>query len=328
MNRTNLNRRHLLALALAASTAELRAQTNARTVSFIVPQPAGNPSDGMARKIQPFLQKELDQTVVVENLPGAGGSIGLSRTLAAARNSPALMIASQTEPVLTPLAMSAARYKPDDFRCVGLLGRCPYVLIGRPELPAKSHVELLALGRSAGARPLSYGHIGAGSMIHLLGAEWSRHTNVPVVHIPYKGVPPVVQDIMGGQVDLAFVPFAGSIPSLLETGKVRVYGSTGAEPSARMPSMPVLSRLDKSLSGFVYGTWGAVFVATTAPAEFVDRVHKALAKALVDADVQAYLEGTGFERARPQSLFELERFYREEITIYQKMARDVNIERQ
>ena len=88
MNRTNLNRRHLLALALAASTAELRAQTNARTVSFIVPQPAGNPSDGMARKIQPFLQKELDQTVVVENLPGAGGSIGLSRTLAAARNSP------------------------------------------------------------------------------------------------------------------------------------------------------------------------------------------------------------------------------------------------
>lgn len=328
MNIPKANRRQLLALALAASTPALRAQTGGRAVSFIVPQPAGNPSDGMARKVQPFLQKELGQPVVVENLPGAGGSIGLAKTLAAPAGAPSLMIASQTEPVLTPLAMTAARYKPEDFRCVGLLGRCPYVLIGRPDLAARSHAELLALGRTAGARPLSYGHIGSGSMIHLLGAEWSRHTRVPVVHIPYKGVPPAVQDVMGGQIDLSFVPFAGSIPSLLESGKVRVYGSTGGDPSLRMPSMPLLSKLDRSLAGFVYGTWGAVFVASTAPAAFVEKVHAALAAALQDADVQAYLDGTGLERGKFLTLSQLEQFYREEIALYQRMAHQVGVERQ
>ena len=328
MYRSNLNRRHMLALALATGAPALRAQTGGRVVSFIVPQPAGNPSDGMARKIQPFLQKELGQTVVVENLPGAGGSIGLARILSAAGGSSALMIASQTEPILTPLAMSGARYKPEDFRCLGLLGRCPYVLIGRPDFPAKSHAELLAMGRRAGARAFSYGHIGAGSMIHLLGAEWSRHTRVPIVHVPYKGVPPVVQDLMGGQIDLTFVPFAGSIPSLLESGKVRVYGSTGAEPSSRITAMPLLSRLDRSLSSFVYGTWGAVFAASTAPAEFVERVHKVLAEALQDADIQSFLAGTGLERSEPQSLSQLEKFYHEETALYQRMARDVGVERQ
>jgi tripartite-type tricarboxylate transporter receptor subunit TctC len=320
-----LDRRHLLALALASGAGTLHAQLGGRPVSFIVPQPAGNPSDGMARKVQPLLQKELGATVVVENLPGAGGSIGLAKALAPAQGTQALMIASQTEPILTPLAWASVRYRPEDFRCVGLLGRCPYVLIGRPDLPARTHAELLALGRGAGAKPLSYGHIGAGSMIHLLGAEWSRLARVPLTHVPYKGVPPAVQDLMGGQIDLTFAPLAGTIPSLLESGKVRVYGSTAAAPTARVPA---LARLDPTLAGFVHGTWGAVFVPASAPADFTARVHKALAEALQDAEVLAYLDGTGMERPAPQTLAQLEAFYRTETALYQRMAREIGIERQ
>lgn len=327
MNTPRLNRRQILALSLLGTAMSSQAQGNGRAVSFIVPQPAGNPSDGMARKIQPLLQRALGGTVIVENLPGAGGSIGLSKTLAPPSGISALMIASQTEPILTPLAMSAVKYKPEDFRCVGVLGRCPYVLVGRPDLPARTHAELLALGRRPGGTPLTYGHIGMGSMIHLLGAEWSRKTQAPLTQVPYKGVPPVVQDVMGGQIDLAFVPFAGTIPSLLESGKVRVYGSTASAPSLRMPGLPLLSRLDRSLAGFVYGTWGAVFIASNAPVEFAEQVHKAVVDALKDPEVQAYLDGTGLDRSLPMTLAQLDAFYRAETVLYQKMARDVGIER-
>jgi tripartite-type tricarboxylate transporter receptor subunit TctC len=322
-----LNRRQILALTLAGSAPALQAQTSGRPVNFIVPQPAGNPTDGMARKIQPILQKVLGQPVLVENLPGAGGSIGLAKTLAAPPGT-ALMIAGQTEPILTPLALSAARHKPEDFRCVGMLSLCPYVLIGRPDLPARSYEELLALSLRTGAAPLSYAHIGPGSMIHLLGMKWSQLSKAPLNHVPYKGVPPVLQDLMGSQVDLSFLPLAGSLPSVLESGKVRIYGSTAASPSARMASLPLLSKLNPSLNNFVYSAWGAVFVPNTAPSEFTKQVHRAVIDSLEDPEFQAYLAGTGQDRGQPRALAQLDEWYRGEVALYQKMARDIGIERQ
>ncbi len=148
-----LNRREMLALTLAIGTTNARSQSLNRPLSFIVPQPAGNPSDGMARKIQPILQRQLSQTVIVENIPGAGGSIGLAKTLAPPPGALALMIASQTEPILTPLALSSARYKPEDFRCIGLTGRAPYALVGRPNLAARTHSELVEISRQSVGQP-------------------------------------------------------------------------------------------------------------------------------------------------------------------------------
>ena len=319
------NRRHILALSLAGGTPLLQAQTRNKYISFIVPQPAGNPTDGFARKLQPFLQKAFGQSVVVENFPGAGGSIGLAKALGSQPGEPGVLITSQTEPILTPLTLSAARYKPEDFRCVGLVGRAPFVLIGRPDLPAQSYAELLAWGRKPGAQ-LSLGNVGPGSMIHLLGSQWSRKTGVPINHVSYKGLPPIITDLLGSQIDLTFAPFGGSIPQLLESGKVRIYGST--TPSPRMPSLPLLSKLDKSLGDFVYGAWAAVFVASNAPGKFVEQVHKALVYGLSDSEVRAYVASTGVEPSPPLSLQQLDRFYRDETALHQKIAREVGVERQ
>ena len=324
-SRPLLDRRSLLACVLATLAGAARAQTSGRNITFFVPQPAGNPTDGIARKMVPLLQNALGQTVVVENLPGAGGSIGVSKALAATGDGQTLLIASQTEPILTPLALAGVRYRPEDLRCVALAGRAPYVLVGRPDLPANTLAELVALAKRSSAQPLSHGHIGHGSMIHLLGEQLGRKLGLPLTQVPYKGVPPVVQDLMGGQIDLSFLPLGGSTPTLVETGKVKVYGTTAAAASSRLPKVAPLSQLDAALRDFVYGTWGAVFVPRSTSEGAVQRLHKALADAAKDADVQAYLNGSGMAPPGPLSLAQLDQFYRAETVLYQGLARELGI---
>ena len=122
------------------------------------------------------------------------------------------------------------------------MGRTPYLLAGRPDLPANTLAELVDLARRNKNKPLTHGHIGQGSMIHLLGEQWARKSGIELGQIPYKGVPPVVQDLMGGQIDLTFLPMGGSTPTLVESGKVRVFGVTSAEASRRLPKVMPLSR--------------------------------------------------------------------------------------
>jgi tripartite-type tricarboxylate transporter receptor subunit TctC len=323
MNALSIGRRALLLFA-AAATAPLSSRAQARPLAFVVPQPAGNPTDAVARKLQSLLQKALGQPVVVENHPGAGGSLGVNKALAAGADGQALLITSQTESILTPLTMASARYKPEDLRCVALVGGGPYLLAGRADLPAANYAELLALARRAD-KPLSFAHIGQGSMIHLIGERWSRKVGAPLTHVPYKGVPPVVQDLLGGQIDLTFIPVGGSTINLAESGKVRVYGSSGAAVLPKLPRVPLLSELDPALSDFVHTTWAAIFVPRSTAEPTVQRLHRALATALADPDVQTFLDAGGGERAGPMTPAELDRFYEGETHLYRALARELGV---
>lgn len=317
-----ITRRKALALVGAASFVggvSTHAQAQAgRALSIIVPQPAGNPTDGVARKVQPLLQKLLQQTVVVENLPGAGGSIGAQRVLNQAADGRTLLIASQTEPILTPLSLTSVRYKAEDWRAVGLVGRAAYVLAGRPSLEAKNYADLLALMRKSD-KPLAYGHIGDGSMIHLLGEEWARLAGVKLIQVPYKGVPPVIQDVMAGQIDLTFLPMGGSTPALIAQGKVKAFGISTAERNSRLPDVPALSQLMKK-DDFVYGTWAAFLAPHTLADAEAERFRSAIYSALADPDVQTYLREGGLESGEGMSLAELDGFYKAESQKYQGLA--------
>jgi tripartite-type tricarboxylate transporter receptor subunit TctC len=327
MNDALMDRRAMLAFAAGCTLSlGVRAQPSQRPLTFVVPQPAGNPTDALARKLQPALQKELGQSIVIDNTPGAGGSLGVRKALAASGDGgQVLLIASQTEPILTPIALAGARYKPEDLRCVALAGSGPYLLVGRADLPATNHAELVDLARRSRERPLNFAHIGQGSMIHLIGERWSRKVGAPLNHVPYKGVPPVVQDLLGKQVDLSFVPLGGSTAELVESGKVRVFGSSGATAATRLPKVPLLSTLDPALADFVHTSWAAVFVPRATSDAATLRLQRGLAAALADAEVQAYMESTGGDRAAPMTPAELDRFYDGEIRLYQALARDVGV---
>lgn len=298
---------------------------NGSPISFIVPQPAGNPTDVLARRLQVAAQRELGQALIMENLPGAGGSLGVNKMLAAPAGTSVLLIASQTESILTPLSVKAARYSSDKLRPVLLITRGPYVLLGRADLPANSLSELITLARQRASRPLAYGHIGNGSMIHLLGERLGRKAGFVLTQVPYKGVPPVLQDLIGGQIDITFVP-QSAVRDLASTGKVKVFGTTGASPSDRLPQALALSKLDASLSDFVHGTWGAVFVSRALPDEEVRRLHRALTVACHEPQFQQQTAASGSDPAPPMSLQELERFFDDETRLYQAMAREIGIQ--
>ncbi len=319
----------LMAAAGFLATAGLlpaHAQTAARTLTIVVPQPAGNPTDGVARKLQPLLQKELATTVVVENLPGAGGSLGTQRVLGAPADGNTVLIASQTEPILTPFTLKHVKYKPEDFKPIALAARLPYILVGRAGLPAQNLAELAALAKKQGATPLSLGHVGPGSMIHLLGEQWARKNGATLNHVAYRGVPPITQDLMGGQVDLTFLPLGGTTLQAIESGKIRAYGTTGASITPQLPRVPPISESGKSMADYVYGTWIALLVPAKTPDATIERLNSAFAAAMKDKEFQAYVATTGMELATNNSIPELNKFYASESAVNQALARAIGVE--
>lgn len=315
-----------LAACVAAATITVptvHAQTG-RPLTLVVPQPSGNPSDVFIRKLLPIMQRELGVTVVVENVPGAGGSIGMQRVLNAPADGAIAVVTSQTEPILTPFALSVAKYKPEQFRMVGTFGKAPYVLVARPGLTG-TLAELLAQAKRPGAVPLNYGHIGSGSMIQLLGAQWSRQTGVPILHVAYKGVPPVLQDVMSSNIDLAFLPMGGMTSSLIDSGKIKVLGVSATQPVSSIPQVPTMQSQAPALKDFVYFAWGAVLVNRNTPEAAVERLNKAFNVAIQAPEVRAFLKSNGTDPAPPMSLAELERFYAAETKLYQDLARVIGV---
>jgi tripartite-type tricarboxylate transporter receptor subunit TctC len=223
------------------------------------------------------------------------------------------------------LSVKAAHYTSDKLRPVLLITRGPYILLARPDLPVRHLSDLVKLARQNATRPLTYGHIGNGSMIHLLGERLARKAGFSLTQVPYKGVPPVLQDLIGGQIDLTFVP-QSAVRDLAATGKVKVLGTTAATASERLPDALPISKMDASLSDFVHGTWGAIFVPRSLPDEVVRRLHKALTVACHEPQFQAQTAASGSDPAPPMSLQELEQFFDEETRLYHSMAREIGIQ--
>lgn len=295
-------------------------------VTLVVPWPAGNPTDAMARQLTPLMAQDFGQTLIVENVAGAGGALGAQKVLNAPPDGHSLLLSTTTDLIMTPLALSAARYKSEDFRLVGYVGRTPYALTGRPDLPAADLRELLAAMRKPGAREFSYGSIGPGSLIHLAGARFARVAGASMLHVPYKGLPPMIQELMGGQIDLAFLPLAGNVPSLIEQGKLRFYGITAGSPNPLLPKLATLASQDKAFQGFDFDVWAALALPRKVPEATQARVHRAFYAALQNPALRQWLESTGSEIAPPMTLAELDAFYAEQIKIYTAMTKSIGLQ--
>lgn len=316
-----LNRRQTLSLLslglpplLAAPGAQAQASFPSRPITLMVPWPAGAPSDAIARKLQPGLQQVLGQTVLVENLGGAGGTLGVARMMAQPADGHTLLVGTPTELVLSPLTIPNVRYKAEDFSLLAHFGRVPYVLCGRPNLEANSVAELLAL--KAKGTPLSMGNIGRGSLIHLMSLELEKLSGMTATHVTYRGVPPIIQDVMGSQVDLAFLPLAGNIAALLEQGKMKAIGISTSRPSAMFPKFPTLAAGHSSLAGFDFDVWGGVLARRETPTEVMQRLHQALSQVLTEPDFLAWARSTGSNPAPVLPLTEAQAFYPREVARY------------
>lgn len=310
-----------LALASAYALAQAPAQTN-----MIVPYPAGGGSDFIARTLAPSLSKSLGQNIIVENVGGAGGAIGSQRILQHPNDGHTLLLGSPNEVMLAPAVNKAITYKAEDFRLIGPATETSLVLVGRPSLKAADIKELLQQAQGPNATPITYGSVGIGSLYHVVGEVLTTDAKANLTHVPYRGMAPLVTDLMGGVIDIAFLPLAGNVLGLIKDGKIKTFGIAQARRNHLVPDIPTLGEIDPQLKNFIYPTWAGILVRGNTPDAEVVRLQAALAKALTDPKVKQSIEATGSEVAKPMNLEQANAFYKEQTELFRKIVNDHKIQ--
>lgn len=323
----SLSRRAVLsATALVASG--VRAQSfPSKPLTLIVPYPAGGPADVNARLMLPVLRKTLGQTIIVENVAGASGGIGIQKLLNAPADGHHFMMGTPSDVILAPLALAAVKHKPEQLRLLGLASRGPLMMVAGPHVKAKTLQELVAEARKPGARELTFGSIGPGSLYHLVGEDFAARLKLRMTHVPYKGMAPAVQDLMGGMVDVAFLPSAGNLVDLVLSGKLRAFAVCDEQRLARLPELPTMTQAI-ALKDFTYEIWGGMFVPRTVPLDVAQRLNDAVKEAQKDAEFRTQIEASGSVAGSPVTLAEADRFLTEQTERYRRLAQAVKLEPQ
>ena len=317
-----------LAMTVGCGLPALHAQGfPSKPVTMVVPYPAGGPSDYVARQVQPELSKALNQTVIVDNVGGVGGAIAIQKVLSAPADGHLLTLGTPMELVLAPLAMSAVKFKPEDMKVVARIGTTSMVLLTRKDLPVNNFEELVALVKKPGTKELSYGSVGPGSLYHLIGEKFSQVTGAKMLHVAYKGAAPLITDLMGGQIDMVFIPLAGGTPGMIAEGKVKAMGITGRTPHPKFPQLPALAAI-KGFEGFEFDIWAGLQVPAKTPADVTQKLNKAIYEALQNSTLRSNLESTGTVVGGATSPDELARMYSSEIARYQAIAKSINLQPQ
>jgi tripartite-type tricarboxylate transporter receptor subunit TctC len=264
-----------------------------RPIVMVVPQAAGGTNDIVGRLVSQKLGEVLGGPVVVENRPGAGGNIGTQAVARGSKDGYLMLMTISSSQAINPALYKNPGFDPvKDFRPVSLIGAVPNVLLVNPSFPAKTVPELLALAKAKPGQ-YQYASAGNGTLNHLLGEMLNSMAGVSLQHVPYKGVAPALNDVLGGQLPMLFA----SLPSALahiKAGKLRALAVSGATRSPVLPDVPTLA---ETVPGYNGTLWIGLFAPAGVPAEVFTRLHDGMNKALASGDLRAKLEQQGVELA-------------------------------
>ena len=293
-----------------------------RPVMMMVPYPAGGASDSIARVVASPVSKQLGQPVLVENLGGVSGALGAQKVLGAKADGYYLFQGSPNELILSPIANPAVKLKSEDFRLVQMIGMAPLVIVARADLPANNADELVALAHSRSAtQPLTFGSVGVGSLYHVLGEHMARTIGANMMHVPYKGGAPLMQDIGGGQVDLAILPLSQQQVALAEQGRIKLLATLEPQRS-QLPALKSVPSVNEGqlLKGFNFTTWTGYFVKRDTPQDVVSRLNAALNAAMQDPAVKDSLAHQNIEVSAPMSAEQADAMYRAETERFREIS--------
>jgi tripartite-type tricarboxylate transporter receptor subunit TctC len=315
------------AAALASTSSALAQSYPTKPVNLKVAYPASGPADSAARRLQPALQAALGQPVIVENQPGAGGSIATMNVLNAPADGHTLLVITGNDAILAPLTLASARYKASALKLVAVVLPAPFVLVSNTTFSFKSVDEYIEFARKPGQKEPSFGTWGYGSIPHLVGEDFKAITGARMLDVPYKGVAPVVQDLLGNQVDMAFLPLGGNVLGLIESGKVKPIGIASAKRSPYMPNVPSLNE-SKYLKNFEYTAWAAVFVPVSVSDAIVTRLNREITEIVRAPDYQKYLRDTAATNPEPMDMTQAAAFYKGEMDKLGRIAKQIKLEPQ
>jgi len=241
-------------------------------IRLVVPWPAGGGADTVGRAMALELTAVLGQQIVVDNRPGAAGIIGSELVARAPADGYTLLLPTVTAAINPTLHRKLPYDTVKDFAPVILLASAPYVLAINPSVPARSVAELIEFAKTK-PRQLNFASTGNGSAPHLTGEWFNQASGTSFVHVPYKGGPPVLTDLLGGHVQMTFGNIVSYLP-LARAGKLRVLAVTSAKRSPQAPELPTM--IESGLPGFVTGTWFGVQTPARTPSPINVRLNRAL----------------------------------------------------
>ncbi len=259
-----------------------------RTITLVVPFPAGGPTDASARLFAKAMAERLGQPFIVDNRAGAAGTIGSAFVARAPSDGYTLLWGGTSTLAVAPGLYKGLKYDAKSFLPIGMALRGPLMIAGRPGLPAKDLTELVALAK---AQPLTIGSAGNGSIGHLATEQFQEAAKIKLTHVPYKGGSPAITDAMGGQVDMVFDTAAALAP-FVKAGKLKAYAVTGSKAYAPLPDVPVARAALPSVEGY---SWFGLVAPANTPAAAVQALTKAFAEAAGSAEIQRELAATGVE---------------------------------
>ena len=297
--------------ALACSPGTAQDSYPSKPVRIVVSFAAGGPTDQVARVMSAKLTELLGQTFLVENKTGAGGNLGAAEVAKAPPDGYALLMATVSTHAINPGLYKSMPYDPvKDFAPVGQVGVTPCVLAVHPSLPVKNVKELISLLK-ANPGKYSYGSSGMGSILHLCGEQLKTAAGgLEAVHVPYRGSAPMMADLVGGQIALAFDALPTVLPQV-QAGKIRAIGGGMAARARAMPDLPTLQ--EQGVSGFECYTWNAILAPAKTPAPIVARLSEAINKALADPIILKRLQDVGVDPTPDGTPQKLAEFIRAEL---------------
>ena len=297
------------AAVFAVASATAQAAYPSKVIKIVVPFTAGSATDIMARIVGEKLSTTLGQAVVVENRPGAGGTLGASQVAKSEPDGYTLLVVS-TGHVVNPALYANLNYETlGDFAGVTPLAALPSVLVVGAGSPIKNVAELIA---TAKAKPgqLNYASAGVGSATHVNAEKFRAQANIQVTHIPFKGTPETIVETSSGRVDFMFTPVLASIPSIRDN-RMRAIAVSTAKRSSALPDVPTVA--EAGLPGFVFDFWIGMLAPAKTPRAIVNKLNAEVRNILQQPDVKDRLSKLGAD-PMPMSPEQFDAYMKEEFT--------------
>lgn len=309
------------ALALLLANPAAAQDYPSRPVKIVVSYAPGGSNDVVARVIAPELQKELGQSFVVENRAGASGTIGADTVAKSPADGYTLFMGAGAHALAPSLFKKLPYDITKDFAPISLAATSTYVLVLNPSVPATTVPELIALLKSKPGQ-LNYASAGKGTPLHLAAELFKSKTGTDIVHVPYGGDTPALNDLLAGTVQLAFMSVASTAPQI-RAGKLRALAVTSASRSDALPDLPTLGEL--GIAGYDVGTWWGLLAPAGTPDAVVAKLNAAMRKAVALPQTKERFAPLGLD-PRSDSPAEFAAFIKEEVARYAAIAKIAGIE--
>lgn len=291
-----------------------------KPITIMVGYPPGGSTDLTGRVVAGELAKNLGATVIVDNVGGAGGTIGAQKVVNAAPDGYTLLLGSNNELIVSRLISPAVKYRWQDFTPIGLVASQPMVLVANQKTGVKNTDQFIRLVKSKPGQ-FSFGSAGVGTALHLAGEMVKEQSGIFMTHIPYRGAAPLTSDLLGNNIEFAVYVLSSGLP-YIKSGKVVALGTTAKMRSHASPDVPALAE-HPLLKNMDISTWFALVGPAGMPKPIVAKLKKALNQSLQSPDLRKKLEDAGSTVA-PLDV-DMPKYLTEETSKYQKIVEFANI---